>query len=117
MAQPTDVSWTTCEEAGCIGIRLAEGRMCLAHANPEMQAEALLLVRETGTIDVRGVPITRELLKQVLDACPRGSDGQAVVHARFGYATFTGDASFGEAIFEATSTDYVPDFGEGTGSS
>jgi hypothetical protein len=35
VAQPTEVSWTTCEQAGCIGIQLAEGRMCLAHANPE----------------------------------------------------------------------------------
>jgi hypothetical protein len=70
-----------------------------------------------GTLDVRGVPMTSELLEQVLDASPRGSDGQAIVHACFGYATFTGDADFGEATFKATSIDSVPDFGEGTFSS
>jgi hypothetical protein len=62
--------------------------MCLAHATPEEQAVALRLVAETGAIDARGVPMTSELLKQLLAASPRDADGRVRVQAAFRNATF-----------------------------
>ncbi|TCO15716.1 hypothetical protein EV652_12189 [Kribbella steppae] len=63
MAQPIDVYWRTCEQAGCIGIRLAKRRTCLAHASPEERAAALRRVGKTGEIDGSGPPMTTELLR------------------------------------------------------
>ena len=54
MAEQTEVEWPTCDQAGCIGIRLTSARMCLAHASEEETAAALKLVGETGEIDARG---------------------------------------------------------------
>lgn len=43
MAEQTEVEWPTCEQAGCIGIRLVAAWMCLAHASEEETAAALKL--------------------------------------------------------------------------
>jgi hypothetical protein len=112
MAEQTEVEWPTCEQAGCIGIRLPSSRMCLAHAGEEDTAAALDLVGETGEIDARGVPITDALLERILTAAPRGENERPLIkgcrfdratftgdNAGFRGATFTGDASFQKATF------------------
>ena len=100
MAKQPDVEWPTCEQAGCIGIRLASARVCLAHASEEDTAAALKLVGETGAIDARGVSITPALLERILAAAPRGeNEGPLIKSCRFDWAIFTGVAEFSEATF------------------
>jgi uncharacterized protein YjbI with pentapeptide repeats len=100
MVQQPEVEWPTCEQAGCIGIRLASARACLAHASEEETADALKLVGDTGAIDVRGVPITDALLKRILTAAPRGENEEPLIKScRFDRTTFTGDAEFDGATF------------------
>ena len=102
MAKQPDVEWPTCEQAGCIGIRLASARVCLAHASEEDTAAALKLVSETGAIDARGVSITPALLERILAAAPRGeNEGPLIKSCRFDQATFTGDAAFDRVTFTA----------------
>lgn len=100
MVQQPEVEWPTCEQAGCIGIRLASARACLAHASQEETANALKLVGDTGAIDVRGVLITDALLKRILTAAPLGENEEPLIKScRFDRTTFTGDAEFDGATF------------------
>jgi Pentapeptide repeats (9 copies) len=100
MAERTEVRWPTCEQAGCAGIRLPSGRMCLAHASEEETAAALKRVGETAVIDARGVPITGALLARILAAASRGENEQPLIQScQFGAATFTGDARFDKVTF------------------
>ena len=71
MAGPVPVDWPTCDEDGCIGIRLDAGDKCLAHAGDKERDAALKPVAQTGNIDARGVTISSALLKQILDSTPR----------------------------------------------
>ena len=50
MAEQTEAEWPTCEQAGCIGIRLASAPMCLAHASEEETTAGLRMIGETGEI-------------------------------------------------------------------
>jgi hypothetical protein len=109
MAEQAEIGWPTCEQAGCIGIRLAAARMCLAHASEEETADALKLVGETGAIDARGVSITPTLLERILTAAPRRKKKPLIKGCRFEQATFTGDAQFGEVTFSGDAR-----FGEAT---
>ena len=70
MAEQTEVRWLTCELDGCIGIRLTHAQTCLAHASEEETSAALKLIRRTGKIDARGVPITRALPRTDSHRCP-----------------------------------------------
>lgn len=100
MAVLSEVEWPTCEQAGCIGIRLAQARLCLAHASEQETAAALQLADETGEIDARGAPITRALLERILTAVPRGKNEKPLIKGcQFDRATFEGDARFDEATF------------------
>jgi uncharacterized protein YjbI with pentapeptide repeats len=110
MAEQIDDSWRECARKGCIGVRLAASRMCLAHASDAERGSALRAIEESGVADARGVPFTRALLEQVLAAAPRADDGTAefkaalfdratFTNARFAEVTFTGDARFEEARF------------------
>ena len=100
MVQQPEVEWPTCEQAGCIGIRLASARACLAHASQEETANALKLVGDTGAIDVRGVLITDALLKRILTAAPLGENEEPLIKScRFDRTTFTGDAEFDGATY------------------
>ena len=102
MAERPKIKWPTCEEAGCIGVRLASARLCLAHAGEEELAAALKLVGETGTVDARGVPITGALLERILTAAPRGKNDEPLLKdCEFDRATFGSDTSFRRTIFNS----------------
>jgi hypothetical protein len=66
MTVQTGIEWPTCDEDGCIGVRLAATPKCLAHARDEQRDATLKQLGETGEIDARGVPITWALLEQIL---------------------------------------------------
>jgi uncharacterized protein YjbI with pentapeptide repeats len=101
MAEQTPVDWRTCNQDGCIGIRLRVGGKCLAHAAADERGSELKRIGETGEIDLRGVPITKKLFDQVMAAVQRDLDEQPLLTAsRFGRATFEGDAWFLGATFE-----------------
>jgi uncharacterized protein YjbI with pentapeptide repeats len=100
MAELTEVGWPTCEQAGCVGIRLTSARMCLAHASEEQTAAALKRVSETGVIDARGVPIMDALFQRIVTAAPRGENEKPLIQGCwFDRAAFTGAADFGGATF------------------
>jgi hypothetical protein len=93
--------WPTCDEDGCIGVRLAGSRKCLAHAGDEHRNAALKQLSETGEIDARGVPITPALLGQILAAAPHDAENHPMLTApRFERTTFQGDAIFEGVTFE-----------------
>ena len=95
------VGWQKCTKGGCVGICLATGGKCWAHADkPDLHA-ALKRLGVDGCLDARGVPITQELLARLLAAAPKDDQGHAVlIEARFDQATFEGDADFVFATFE-----------------
>src|SRR5215469_11171703 len=100
MVEQTEVEWPTCEHAGCIGVRLASARMCMAHVGEEETAAALKLLGETGEIEARGVRLTSALLDRILTAAPRGENEEPLIKGcRFDGATFSGDARFDGATF------------------
>jgi hypothetical protein len=101
MTDQAALDWPTCDEDGCIGVRLAATPKCLTHAPDEQRKETMKKLTETGEIDVRGVPITEALLEQILAAAPHDSGGPSkFAAARFDLATFEGDAQFGGITFQ-----------------
>ena len=104
MAVQVRVDWLTCDEDGCIGIRLDAGDKCLAHAGDEERDAALEQVAQTGRIDARGVTISSALLKKILDSTPRNPNGHAMpTEVQFNRATFQGDdAMFTGATFQGS---------------
>src|ERR1700683_4740425 len=100
MAEQTEAEWPTCEQAGCIGIRLASAPMCLAHASEEETTAGLRMIGETGEIDARGGPITGALLGRILMAAPRGENEKPLIKGcQFDRATFSDDTRFSGAQF------------------
>jgi uncharacterized protein YjbI with pentapeptide repeats len=114
----TGIDWPTCDEDGCIGVRLAATPKCLAHAHDEQRNATLKQFAETGDIDARGMPITQALLEQIVAAAPHDAEDRPTFGvARFERATFQGFAGFGGVTFqslawfdEATFQD-IADFG------
>jgi uncharacterized protein YjbI with pentapeptide repeats len=105
MAVQVSVGWLTCDEDGCIGIRLDACGKCLAHAVDEDRDAALEQVAQTGKIDARGVTISRALLNKILNSTPHKPDGHAMLtEVRFDGATFQGDATFEDATFQGYAT-------------
>jgi uncharacterized protein YjbI with pentapeptide repeats len=112
MAEQAPVDWPTCDHEGCIGIRLGLGSMCLAHAAAAERDEELDRIGDTGEIDLRGAPISSELLEQVIAAAPHDAGGQALIaSADFGRATLYGDAVFDGATFEGWAAFQAATFG------
>ena len=75
MAGEVTVSWPTCDQEDCNGVRIDSGQ-CLAHAEDHDLDGALAQISQTGNIDARGVTISSALLDQILDAIPRNSEGR-----------------------------------------
>jgi hypothetical protein len=104
MFTPIAVGWLTCEDPGCLGVRLANASVCLAHAAnlglDEFEVE-LRRISEQGASDVRGVRLSGELLGRLLAAAPRDSHGHVIVrNAQFDRTTFDCVARFNQATFE-----------------
>ena len=57
MTDQTAIDWPTCDEDGCIGVRLTATPKCLAHASDE-QRNAML--KQVGEND--GVPLFADLM-------------------------------------------------------
>jgi hypothetical protein len=73
-----DADWAQCGHDGCIGVQLPTTALCLAHAS-QRASEAfdteLKRIGDEGIIDARGVQLSAELLRHLLDAAPR-EDGR-----------------------------------------
>jgi uncharacterized protein YjbI with pentapeptide repeats len=101
MTDQAAVDWPTCDEDGCIGVRLAATTECLAHARDEQRNATLKKLGQSGEIDARGVPISQALLEQILAAAPHDGDNHAVFMApKFARATFQGVAGFERVTFD-----------------
>ena len=101
MAVRPPVDWPTCgEQEGCDGVRLDSGTGCLAHAKDDERDATLRRLSEAGRLDVRGVPISRNLAQQIVDAARSHENGSWFVDVDFRRATFEGDTMFEGATFE-----------------
>ena len=91
-----------CDQDGCPGVCLAHATSCLAHAGDEERDAALRQFSEGGRLDVRDVTISESLFKDIVDAAPRNTDGNAIFSgAQFQRAIFEGRASFWRATVKA----------------
>jgi uncharacterized protein YjbI with pentapeptide repeats len=113
------VRWETCSEDGCRGIRLRTGDRCLAHADSKDRDAELKRFAEEGSLDARGVRISAELLKRILDAAPRDEDlpNRSRLHgvqfdgAIIGDGAWFHGASFGDgAVFDGVTFGSGADF-------
>lgn len=109
-----EVRWDTCAEDDCIGVRLPAVAWCLAHAEeqaPNAFDAEFKRIGEKGTVDLRGAPISAELLGRLLNVAPQENNRPAFATcqfdgatfqdlALFGGVTFHGRAGFNEATFE-----------------
>src|SRR5690242_10973136 len=101
MTDRVNVDWLTCDEDGCIGVRLDAGDKCLADAGDAERDAALQQVAQTGRIDARGVTISSALLKAILDSAPRDTaDHTMLKYAQFDKATFQDEAKFDKVNFQ-----------------
>jgi uncharacterized protein YjbI with pentapeptide repeats len=106
VAQRIEIDWPTCTVADCVGIRLPEGKRCLAHCGDSERVGVLNAITETGEIDARGVVFSKDLLEAVLVAAPRSAyDGPFIKTcrlegARFDHAGFKGVTFGGEVWFD-----------------
>jgi uncharacterized protein YjbI with pentapeptide repeats len=96
------VRWATCIEDACQGIHLRTGDRCLAHADSQDRDAELKRFAEAGRLDARGVRISAELLKRILDAAPPDEDRlnrPRLTEVNFDGADFDDNASFAGATF------------------
>jgi hypothetical protein len=86
--------WPICGVGDCIGVRVNDDEACLAHAVSEVRNAILGALKPDADLDLRGTPIDRELLRQLLGAV-RPEDGPPTLgDVQFGRAQFTGDVGF-----------------------
>jgi len=86
--------WPLCGSSGCFGLRRGDQEGCLAHVSSEARGAILAALKPGADLDLRGTPMDRELLSQILVAV-RPKDGLPTLgNARFDRAQFTGDANF-----------------------
>ena len=101
MAGQVSVDWPTCDQDDCLGVRLATGNKCLAHATDEDREAALEQFSQTGAINASGVTISTTLLERILERAPRDpDDSPTLTSAWFWGATFQGDAKFVVVTFQ-----------------
>jgi uncharacterized protein YjbI with pentapeptide repeats len=102
MATDRPVLWAPCINDGCDGVQLASAAVCLAHVADQDGAafeSELKRIGDEGTIDARGVQLSAELLKRILDAAPHKEDRLTLEVAQFDRAILQGGAGFDGAIF------------------
>jgi uncharacterized protein YjbI with pentapeptide repeats len=92
---PADVTWDTCEVAGCFGIRLPGSKLCLAHADRKLRVEYLRGISSGQSPDFRGVRFSDELLRELWAALPVAGDKRVFRSPVFDWATFEGEGAFG----------------------
>jgi uncharacterized protein YjbI with pentapeptide repeats len=97
MTEHKIVHWETCDEDACIGVRLASGMKCLAHADDQHRNAEFRQLREGSAIDLRGVQINSDLLRQILTF--RDEEDRPLLKADFSRATFTEGTNFVWAAF------------------
>lgn len=101
---PQDVFWPTCDQDGCIGIRLETGTRCWRHARGSELNTALEQVANGSKIDARGTRISRALLQEIIARVPRNDEGCSILtDAAFENAIFEGNANFERVIFAGSS--------------
>jgi hypothetical protein len=96
LALPT---WPTCIARGCAGVRVEGRKACLAHVDGRTRKGILASLGPGAPLDLRGTPVSAELLGGILRAM-RAKDGTAVLgKAQFERAQFTGNATFDRVRF------------------
>ena len=92
-------NWPLCGSSGCFGVRRADQEGCLAHLGSEARGTLLAALKPGADLDLRGTPLDRELLSQLL-AAVRPKDGPPTLgNARFDRAQFNGNADFRDTHF------------------
>lgn len=95
-----EFTWKTCATGGCRGSRVGTGDRCVVHLDEASLAVCLSGFKRGRVLDVRGVTIGPELLRQILDSAPADGEGRPRFgSARFDRACFEGDACFDGVTF------------------
>src|SRR5437016_4309628 len=91
-------NWPRCGSQDCTGIQLPGQELCLAHAEETARAAFLAGLQPRSHLDLRGTPISSDLLAAVVEALEE--DGKPRLGTVwFHHAQFSGDAGFMGAQF------------------
>lgn len=94
--------WPQCAVRDCIGIQIADGDKCLAHAPPARARHFLSEVKSKRlALDLRGTTLDEPLLEAVLDSRYSEDRLEAWAAADFSFATITAERG------QFTGTDFV----------
>jgi uncharacterized protein YjbI with pentapeptide repeats len=94
------IDWDSCADDGCAGVRLPAGGRCWVHAGEPARDQALKRLGQDGILDARGVQITRDLLRDLLDAAPKDQHRRPILEsAAFDGAAFRDDVFFHQVTF------------------
>jgi uncharacterized protein YjbI with pentapeptide repeats len=119
----------TCATADCRGVPLmncfdepaVRSIRCLVHAEEQKRQAALAALAEGRVLDfTRGIPISAELLSEILTAAPTASGHPVLNKADFRQSEFKDSAEFqnvvfeGDALFNAATFDSRADFSGAT---
>jgi hypothetical protein len=91
--------WPACAKEGCVGRRIEVEKCCLAHVDDRARQAVLDALEPEADLDLRGTPISPELLEQVLAAVQTDDSRPRLGGVRFDGAQFNGDARFDGAQF------------------
>ncbi|WLW55218.1 pentapeptide repeat-containing protein [Streptomyces sp. YU58] len=120
---PTVPEWPHCghgadpatDPIGCRGIHVPGRTACLAHLTDSDRATYFSGLAPGANVDHSGTLFTETLLNTLLQALRDPSTGQPHIGgARFGGATFSGDADFGGATFTGAAVFEGATFSGGT---
>ena len=84
-------SWPRCDIPGCLGEAVVSRSKCLAHTDGNSRMEYLVAADVSRVLSLRGVAISPELLKAILDS-PTFSLRNANVPMSFAGADMTGNS-------------------------
>jgi uncharacterized protein YjbI with pentapeptide repeats len=102
--------WPVCGTSGCVGVRRDGHEACLAHVGSQARETILTALKPGADLDLRGTPIDRGLLDQLL-AAVQSEEGRPTLgdvqfnraqfgdHVEFTRTQFNGDAVFDGAQF------------------
>ena len=94
--------WNLCNKDGCTGSKLDPYGLCLSHLGELDLTDYLSKVRNTRTIDARGVELSSQLLNEIFAQVPDNRWAEAA----FDEAVFQADARFKSAVFEQKASFY-----------
>lgn len=93
------MDYPACIDPACSGIQLPEGDRCLAHAGEVTRDAFLSGALVVAELDLRGTPLSRELVQRVVNQFFNPHAQKIIGRARFDHAKFGQDVTFSGVTF------------------